>query len=89
MIILCSLRGMVLVFIFILLVYVDDIILTGHNIIAIDEVKKYLNFKLKIKDLGHMRYFLGMEVSRSNKGIVLNQCKYALEILSEAGLGVA
>ncbi|XP_031284985.1 uncharacterized protein LOC116143684 [Pistacia vera] len=73
----------------ILLVYVDDILLTSNNRTVIAEVKRYLNFKFKIKDLGHMRYFLGMEVSRSSKGIVLNQRKYALEILSEAGLVAA
>ncbi|XP_070023265.1 uncharacterized mitochondrial protein AtMg00810-like [Nicotiana sylvestris] len=40
----------------------------------------------KIKDLGELRYFLGIEVMRLKKGIVLNLRKYALELISEVGL---
>ncbi|XP_052478787.1 uncharacterized mitochondrial protein AtMg00810-like [Gossypium raimondii] len=42
-----------------------------------------------MKDLGVLKYFLGIEVMRSNKGIVLNQQKYALELLADLGLGEA
>lgn len=69
----------------ILLVYVDDILLTGNSFPAIQEVKQFLNDRFKIKDLGQLRYFLGMEISRSKHGLVMKQRKYALYILSETG----
>nr|KYP37487.1 hypothetical protein KK1_041318 [Cajanus cajan] len=69
-----------------LLVYVDNIILTGNDKEEIDRIKQALDDTFKIKDLGNLRYFLGLEVARSKKGITVNQRKYALELLSEAGL---
>uniref|UniRef100_A0A3Q7EAX1 Reverse transcriptase Ty1/copia-type domain-containing protein n=1 Tax=Solanum lycopersicum TaxID=4081 RepID=A0A3Q7EAX1_SOLLC len=42
-----------------------------------------------MKDLGDLKYFLGIEVSRSKIGILLNQRKYALEFISESGLNPA
>ena len=45
-----------------------------------------MNKTFKIKDLGDLRYFLAFEVVRSKKGIMMNQRKYALELLTDAGL---
>ncbi|CAH9118288.1 unnamed protein product [Cuscuta europaea] len=73
-------------FITILLVYVDDIVLSGNNISEIQSVKQYLHQTFKIKDLGPLRFFLGLEMARSQKGIILNQRKYCLELINEAGL---
>ena len=42
--------------------------------------------EFEMKDLGPLKYFLGIEVSRSNKGIVLSQRKYALDLLQETGM---
>lgn len=42
--------------------------------------------KFKIKDLGNLNYFLGIEVGRSEKGLFLNQRKYAMEVIASAGL---
>ncbi|KAL0373399.1 UNVERIFIED_CONTAM: Retrovirus-related Pol polyprotein from transposon TNT 1-94 [Sesamum radiatum] len=58
---------------FVALVYVDDIILTGNYAKKIQEVKVYLNKNFGIKDLGPLKYFLGIEVARSPQGIVLSQ----------------
>jgi hypothetical protein len=68
-----------------LLVYVDDIVLAGNDISEIHNVKSFLNDRFKIKDLGPLRYFLGLEVARSKQGILLNQRKYTLELLEDSG----
>ncbi|XP_061349772.1 uncharacterized mitochondrial protein AtMg00810-like [Gastrolobium bilobum] len=69
-----------------LLVYVDDIVLAGNTMEEIKRVKSFLDQKFRIKDLGALRFFLGLEISRSKKGIILNQRKYALELLSDSGM---
>ncbi|XP_071712848.1 uncharacterized mitochondrial protein AtMg00810-like [Rutidosis leptorrhynchoides] len=70
----------------VLLVYVDDIVLTGNNILEIEKVKQFLCTKFLIKDLGKLKYFLGIEVVKSDKGLCLSQSKYCLELLSDFGL---
>jgi Reverse transcriptase (RNA-dependent DNA polymerase)/gag-polypeptide of LTR copia-type/Integrase core domain/GAG-pre-integrase domain len=67
------------------LVYVDDIIITGNNEIEIDNVKSYLKNKFDIKDLGYLKYFLGIEFAHSKKGLYLSQRKYVLDLLEETG----
>lgn len=53
----------------ILVIYVDDIVITGSDYAGISSLKSFLHTKFHIKDLGHLKYFLRVEVSRSNKGI--------------------
>lgn len=69
-----------------LLLYVDDVLLAGNDMTEIQLVKDSLHAKFRIKDLGEAKYFLGLEIARSSAGIVLNQRKYALELLSDSGL---
>ncbi|GJX52152.1 putative RNA-directed DNA polymerase [Tanacetum coccineum] len=69
-----------------LLVYVDDIIVTGNNNDEISKIKVYLNQKFKIKDLGELKFFLGIEVVKTKNGLCLNQRKYCIELLYEYGL---
>ncbi|XP_061366072.1 uncharacterized mitochondrial protein AtMg00810-like [Gastrolobium bilobum] len=69
-----------------LLIYVDDIVLTGNDIQEIDRVKHHLDAAFRIKDLGHLRFFLGFEVAISSSGLIINQRKYALELIADAGL---
>ncbi|KAK3039089.1 hypothetical protein RJ639_028835 [Escallonia herrerae] len=68
------------------LVYVDDLILAGNNSTACSLFKKYLNDCFKLKDLGPLKYFLGIEAASGPRGLFLSQRKYALDILSESGL---
>ncbi|XP_061363749.1 uncharacterized mitochondrial protein AtMg00810-like [Gastrolobium bilobum] len=69
-----------------LLVYVDDMVLTGNNLDEIQSVKNHLDHLFRIKDLGPLKFFLGLEIARSQHGIVVNQRKYVLELLSDSGL---
>lgn len=69
-----------------LLVYVDDIVITGNNANEIVKFKKFLKSKFKIKDLGKLKYFLGIEVLENDNGVCLSQRKYCLDLLHEYGL---
>ena len=64
----------------------DDLLITRDNAVGIAEIKQALHTAYTIKDLGLARYFLGIEISRSNVGTFLNQRKYILDILSDVGL---
>lgn len=70
----------------VVLVYVDDLLITGNDVQLIIETKKVLQTNIMIKNLGDLRFFLGMEFSRSSAGIVMYQRKYVLELISDLGL---
>ncbi|XP_069145613.1 uncharacterized mitochondrial protein AtMg00810-like [Solanum lycopersicum] len=76
--------GMVIV-----LVYVDDLLITGSDPVLVQATKQVLHSRFKIEDLGELKYFLGIEFCRSESGIVMNQRKCTLELISEAGLAGA
>ena len=69
-----------------LLVYVDDIIITGNDEAGIQQLKQHLSLHFQTKDLGPLKYFLGIEVAQSKTGVAITQRKYALDILEETGL---
>ncbi|GKC54702.1 uncharacterized mitochondrial protein-like protein [Tanacetum coccineum] len=67
------------------LIYMDDVIITGNNLTKIQETKKQLNDEFSVKDLGLLKYFLGIEVAKTKDGQVLSQQKYTLDILENSG----
>ncbi|KAL0641744.1 hypothetical protein Bca4012_102720 [Brassica carinata] len=68
-----------------LLVYVDDIIITGSDKEGIIATKEFIKSMFEIKDLGEMKYFLGIEICRSKEGLFMSQRKYTLDLLKGAG----
>ena len=66
-----------------LIVYVDDIIITGNLTIEIKELESQLSKQLAVKNLGPLKYFLGIEFARSSKGILMTQHKYIHELLEQ------
>ena len=70
----------------ILILYVDDIILTRDDLKELADLKRRMAQDFEIKDLGMLKYFLGMEFTRSKVGIFVNERKYILDLLKEIGL---
>ena len=66
-----------------LVVYVDDIVIIGSDYKGISSLKSFLQSQFHTKDLGMLRYFLGIEVMQSKHGIFLSYRKYVLDLLSE------
>lgn len=69
-----------------MIVYVDDIILTSNDETKLATIKKRLGKEFQIKDLGILKYFLGIELVKSKEGIFVNQKKYILDLLEKIGL---
>lgn len=68
-----------------ILVYVDDLKVTSNNMESIQQLKHFLDDTFRIKDLGCLTYFLGIEACRTSEGLSLCQRKYTLDILKEVG----
>ena len=69
-----------------LIIYVDDMVVTGNDTIEMDRLQKQLATEFEMKDLGTLKYFLGIEVARGSEGIYLCQRKYILDLLAETGM---
>jgi hypothetical protein len=67
-----------------LLVYVDDILLTGSNSLLLQRLIQLLSSEFKLHDLGSVHYFLGIKVQSTSMGLMLRQHKYTLDILTRA-----
>ncbi|GJR84409.1 putative RNA-directed DNA polymerase [Tanacetum coccineum] len=68
------------------LIYIDDVIIVGNNQEKIQETKTHLDRRFSIKDLGSLKYFLGIEAARTKDGLVLSQRKYTLDVLEDSGM---
>jgi hypothetical protein len=69
-----------------LIIYVDDMIVTGDDADEIERLQECLSTEFEMKDLGGLKYFLGIEVAKTKNGIYLSQRKYILDLLSETGM---
>ncbi|XP_065626451.1 uncharacterized mitochondrial protein AtMg00810-like [Quercus suber] len=72
--------------IILLLLYVNDMIITGDDLSSIQELKAFLSQQFEMKDPGHLNYFLGLEITHSIDGLYITQAKYASKLLSQARL---
>ena len=64
----------------------DDIVITGSDQDEIRKLKQHLFSHFHTKDLGKLKYFLGIEIAQSNSGVVMSQREYVLDILEEIGM---
>ena len=69
-----------------LIVYVDDIVITGSDQDGIWKLKQHLFSHFQTKDLVKLKYFLGIEIAQSKSGVVMSQRKYVLDILEETAM---
>jgi histone deacetylase 1/2 len=69
-----------------LLLYVDDIVLTGSSLDLLQRIVDHLRNEFAIRDMGELRFFLGIDVRRTSAGFSLSQARYAEDILQRAGM---
>ncbi|KAK9108026.1 hypothetical protein Syun_024037 [Stephania yunnanensis] len=69
-----------------LLIYVDDIVITGTDSTLISQLQEHLHQSFHMKDLCPLQYFLGLEVHSTAAGLFLHQHKYTQDLISLAGL---
>lgn len=67
-------------------IYVDDIVITGSSQEAIDKLIQRLSTDFAIKDLGTLHYFLGVETRHDEKGLILTQHKYMIDLLHRTNM---
>lgn len=69
-----------------LIVYVNDIVLTGNHDTTMSRIKCVFSREFEMKNLGNRKYFLDMEVTRSSHGIFVSQKKYIVDLMRETGI---
>lgn len=67
-----------------MLVYINDIIVTGTHLDHIQILIHHLSQQFAMKDLGDLSYFIGIQAHRGNNGLHFNQQNYILDILHKA-----
>ena len=71
------------------LIYVDDLLISGNSLSAVNDLKNVLSSHFRMKDLGEVNYFLGLEIDRSQAGIFMSQKKYVMDMIKEFGMSNA
>jgi histone deacetylase 1/2 len=69
-----------------ILIYVDDIIVMSFSDQAISALLHNLSSEFALKDLGDLHYFLGLEIHQQSNGLLMNQEKYATDLLTRVGM---
>ena len=64
----------------------EDIVITDSDQDGIQKLKQHFFSHFQTKDLGKLKYFLGIEIAQSNFGAVMSQRKDVLDILEETGM---
>lgn len=72
--------------ILLLLIYVDDILLTGSSSSQITKLIAHISIVFHIKDLGDIHYLLGLQIARDESTITITQTRYLLSLLQKFGL---
>ncbi|XP_031503834.1 uncharacterized mitochondrial protein AtMg00810-like [Nymphaea colorata] len=70
----------------ILLIYVDDLIITGYDNEEINIIREYVTVRFEMKELGELRHFLRLEIGFESKGLFLSEKKYAHDLLRKYGM---
>ena len=65
----------------VLLIYIDEILITRGDVEEVHRLTKALSRQFEMKELGQLKYFLGIEVAYSKEDISLRQHKYTLDLL--------
>ena len=66
--------------------YVDDTILTSNDMHEMENLKQLMAKEFEAKNLGAWRYYLGIKVARSQRGIFISQRKHVIGLVKEIGM---
>lgn len=69
-----------------MLIYVDDLIITGDNVEEMSRTRKNLMVRFQMKELGELKHFLGLEIDQVKEGLFLCQQKYTRDLLQKFGM---
>ena len=69
-----------------LIIYIDNLVISGKHLVDINKVKMLLLGKFKMKDMNKLHYFLGIEVIQTSTSTMLSQCHYILNLLFKFGM---